>query len=55
MTKKKIVTIQELEKEYSKIAKTSSLYFGQYVKFKESQGYTIIYTNDELNEEISNE
>jgi len=42
----KVITIKEVEKEWKEkeISKTKGMYFGQYVKYLQSQGYTIIYT-----------
>lgn len=41
---KPVMTIAEAEREYAKIAETSDLYFGQFVKKLQNEGVKIIYS-----------
>ena len=46
MDEEKKITIYEAEQQWYKIADTSDIHFGQYVKELESKGYKIVYSGD---------
>ena len=48
MTKedKKEIYIDDLCAEWSEISQTCGMYFNQYLKAKQDEGYTIVYTDN---------